>query len=76
MEPPSDIAVRYNYFIAPEETERKYDKRSHVNRRQAFMLCTMIKGLNQAAEFFKKHNCEEGAANFDKNYIFHDSIEE
>jgi hypothetical protein len=76
MEPPSDIGARYNYYIAPEETERKYDKRRNVNPRQAFMLCTMIKGFNQAAEFFKKHNCEEGTANFEKSYIFHDSIEE
>jgi hypothetical protein len=75
MEPPGDIAVRYNYDIAPQATKRHYNTGKYTSRRMAFMLCAMIKGLNEAAEFFKKHNCEDGA-NFEKSYIFHDSIEE
>ena len=76
MEPPSDIAVKYDYYIAPKETERTKHRNAKISQREAFMVCTMIKGLNEAAEYFKKHNCEEGTANFEKSYIFHDSIED
>lgn len=77
MEPPSDINERYNYSIAPFKTERKeYSKPVFVHR-HTFMLCTMIKGLNEASEYFKMHNCPgDGGANFEKSLIFHDTIED
>lgn len=68
-EPPSDTAIRYNYSIFPGKTEKRYHKKPEFNRREAFMLCTMIRAFNEAAEFFKKHNCPAGAANFNKTRI-------
>jgi len=74
MEPPSDIAVRYNYSIDPGRTEKKYHKKPHFNRREAFMVCTMIRGFNEAAVYFKRHNCPEGVANFIKSLAFHKNM--
>lgn len=76
LEPPNDITERYNYSIAPYQTERNYYTKDRFIRRHAFMICTMIKGLNQASEYFKKHNCPSDEANFDKSLIFHDTIED
>lgn len=78
MEPPPDINKRYNYSIAPFQSERKeYSKQIFVHR-NAFMVCTMIKGLNEASEYFKRHNCpsDGGSTNYEKSLIFHDSMEE
>ena len=73
LEPPNDIAQRYNYSIEPPESERHYYSEPHVIRRQAFMLCTMIHGLNQASEYFKTNNCAEPHVNLEKSLILHDT---
>ena len=75
LEPPSDIALRYNYSISPDQEERKYFSKQIYSHRYSFMICTMIKGLNDASEYFKKHNCGEDAI-FDKSLTFHDTMEE
>lgn len=77
MEPPSDINERFNYSIAPFSEERKeYSKPIFVHR-HTFMICTMIKGLNEASEYFKKHNCPaDDSTNFEKSLIFHETMEE
>jgi len=73
MEPSPDI-VNKNYQIAPEGT-RTTVKTLKVPRRMAFMICTLIQGLNEAATFFKDHHCERKAV-YTKSYIFHDNMEE
>ena len=67
-EPPGDVAVRFNYSILPGTTERKYGPAPWSSHREAFLLCTMISGLNDAAEFFKKAHCKPRTANFEKSY--------
>jgi hypothetical protein len=73
MEPPPSI-VEKNYTISPDGTRGLFRKPAHI-RRNAFMLCTTIPGLNEAAIFFKNHNCD-GKANYDKTFIYHKTIEE
>jgi peptidyl serine alpha-galactosyltransferase len=73
MEPPTSI-VEKNYFVAPDGMKTRYS-RPVFGRRHAFMVCTLIPGLNEAATYFKDHHCE-GKGNYDKTYIFHSRIEE
>jgi hypothetical protein len=76
LEPPSDIAQRYNYSVAPFQSERHYYSNPNHIRRHAFMLCTMIQGLNQASEYFKRNNCLGKDVNMEKSLIFHDTIQD
>jgi peptidyl serine alpha-galactosyltransferase len=73
MEPPPSI-VEKNYQISPDGSIALLQK-PVFGRRHAFMLCTLIPGLNEAATFFKDHHCE-GKGNYNKTYIFHKKIEE
>jgi hypothetical protein len=73
MEPPIDVAVQYNFGVTPTN-ELKYYKHANIVKRHAFMLCMLIKALNDAAIFYKQHHCPDGTANFAKVYTFHKSM--
>ena len=73
-EPPTDIAVKYDYQIAPDGSRTNFRTGSQGPQRNAYMICALIPRLNQAAIFYKEHHCE-GKGNFNKTYIFHDSDE-
>ena len=74
MLPPLDIGQQYDYFIAPPpasgkppaEPEKKTFNKKQA-KREAFMLCGMISAVNEAATYWKKHNCGS-KGNFDKVY--------
>ena len=72
-EPPPSI-VKIKHQVAPDGSKLGF-KSDKSPKRHAFMLCELIPGLNQASDFFKRHHCPNGA-NFNKTYIFHDSIED
>jgi hypothetical protein len=63
--PPPDVGLKYDYQIAPRvqlsERARKY---------HAFMLCTLIPALNDAATYFKDHHCDKETANYKRTYTF------
>jgi hypothetical protein len=73
-EPPSEI-VNKTYQITPDGAIHTF-KDSESAKYNAFMLCQIIPKLNQAAEFFKEHHCEGKNPNFNKTYIFHETMEE
>lgn len=74
MEPPPDVAAQYVFSVTPtnELTIWRYP---HTGKRNGFMLCMIIKALNDAAIFYKQHNCPAGTANFAKNYSFHKNMQ-
>ena len=74
-EPPNDIALKYDHAVQPGTGDIKPMKKPEHIKRNAFMLCYFISALNEAAAFYKEHNCKDGTANMEKTLIFHDSIE-
>jgi peptidyl serine alpha-galactosyltransferase len=78
MPPPRNIHTMYDYFIKPppshgkpiEHEERTIFKNPNQAKREAFMLCGLIEAFNEAASYFKTHNCRPGA-NFNKIYTIH-----
>ena len=76
--PPKDIATRYDYWVRPppdkglsHEIETQNITKNQA-KREAFMLCGLISSMNDAARYFKLHNCDAGIANFSETYNFHD----
>jgi hypothetical protein len=70
IEPPKDIATKYDYGIDPPKTKggeagMKMAYNPTKVKRHSFMLCHLIPQFNEAAEYYKKHNCN-GKANFEK----------
>jgi hypothetical protein len=68
-EPPLDVAVQYDFGVRPWQAVEIW-RHPHVAKRHGFMLCTLIDALNDAAMFFKQHNCPAGTANMVKNFTF------
>jgi len=74
MPPPRDIGTQYDFFIAPppasgkppKEPEKKTFSKKRV-KREAFMMCGLIDSVNEAATYYKKHNCGD-MANYNKVY--------
>ena len=68
--PPLDILSKVNYSHYGDGTTelwggsgRGYFKRT----RHAFMICSLFPALNEAATFYKKHHCPNGA-NYDQTW--------
>ena len=74
--PPPDVALKYDYFIAPGDklAEPKKYKGPRPRKYHAFMMCALIKGLNDAATYFKDHHCEKETANYEKSYVFFEDM--
>jgi hypothetical protein len=70
-EPPSDLALRYKFSIAPDGTRKTY--KDYQPQELTFMVCHLIRALNDAATHFKDNQCN-GTANYEKTYIFHDNM--
>ena len=82
-QPPLDLATQgFDYAIFPPRADGK-DKDTYVEKkeplvnknrqakREAFMLCGMIKSINEALTYYKKHACGEHG-NFEQTYSIHD----
>jgi peptidyl serine alpha-galactosyltransferase len=78
MPPPRDIHTKFDYFIKPPQANGKpADEPSKTTfknplqaKREAFMLCGLIDAFNEAASYFKTHDCGS-EANFNKVYTIH-----
>ncbi|CAB9527465.1 expressed unknown protein [Seminavis robusta] len=73
--PPKDIHTKYDYFISPPpphgKPPKELEKKSFTQKqakREGFMLCGLIHAVNEAATYYKKHNCDDKIANFNKVY--------
>ena len=78
QEPPTDIREwKYDYYIKPggKPYGQKERMKPITARREQFMICQVIKRLNDAATWYKKQICEVGNANYDKSFIFHHSLD-
>ena len=72
--PPSDVAAKYDFAIAPDGTRKDYGKNNPKPKYHAFMLCTLLQALNDAATYFKDHNCDQKTANYNMTYVFHEDM--
>ena len=76
--PPLDSATKYDYWIRPPpdagythefETENITKVQA---KREAFMLCGLIHGMNEAAKYYKSHHCNNtSTTNWNETYDFH-----
>lgn len=59
--PPNNVAVEYDYFIAPKQAHDEGKKKmlKTVRRRvfEAFSMCATIQYMNDASTFYKKQFC-------------------
>eukprot|EP00980_Cylindrotheca_fusiformis_P020975 scaffold7987_cov200-Cylindrotheca_fusiformis.AAC.4 len=67
--PPGDIALKYTKGIFPGNHQVREMNPRHV-KGNAFMVCKMIKALNEAAVYYKDHHCDKATANYDYSYTF------
>jgi len=77
LEPPKDIGSKYDFYIKPGGNPygTKERLRGESVKREQFMICQMIARLNDAATWYKENTCEEGTANYEKSFIFHNSLD-
>ena len=77
LEPPKDIGSKYDFYIKPGGNPygKKENLRPSVVKRETFMVSQMIARLNDAASWYKEQTCEEGTANYKKEFIFHHSLD-
>lgn len=72
--PPEDLATQgYTSAILPDGSRKEFSKSTHVLE-EAFMICTMIRALNDAAVYYKDHHCDKGIANYDYSYTFNQDM--
>jgi hypothetical protein len=78
--PPKDLAEqKIDYFLVPPpnghkgEWKEKIEKISseRIMKRETFMLCGMIRAVNEAARYFKANGCPDGKANLAETYTVH-----
>lgn len=71
-EPPLDVATKYDYGILPAGVKEPLDEKDA--KRQAFMLCQLLRYLNEAAIYFKKRVCSPAMANLNRS-LFLNQVE-
>ena len=71
--PPPDVGLKYNYHISPGDGSRK-ELSERGRKYHAFMLCTLIPALNDAATHFKDHHCDKETANYKQTYTFFEDM--
>jgi hypothetical protein len=65
IEPPSNLALLYDFKKAPNQKEPKALSKVTVAR-ETFMVCFLTSLINEAASFYKQGACPAGTANLDK----------
>lgn len=71
--PPEDLATQgLTKAILPDGSNKEL-KSVHA-KEQAFMICTMIRALNEAAIYYKDNHCDRETANYDYSYTFHKNM--
>ena len=74
-EPPKNVAEMYDWHIFPNGVDSgnyHAESKQHFIVWHAWMLCTVLFSLNEAAIEIKKKHCEPSKANFSKTYHFHE----
>ena len=81
--PPLDLATqKLDYAIFPpradgkdkdnyKEERTKLANKNRQPKREAFMLCSLTKTINEALTYYKKHACGDHG-NLDQTYTIHD----
>ena len=77
LEPPKEIGKQFDFYIKPGGDPYGEKVKLHKSsiKREEFMVCQMIKRLNDAATWYKQQTCAEGTANLEKSFIFHHSLD-
>lgn len=71
-EPPMDVAVKYDWFMYPnEKTIKNYAKRPFRVLQNGWALCRLISSLNEVVTNYKSKHCDPSISNFTKSHIFH-----
>jgi hypothetical protein len=71
--PPADIALKYTEAIYPGGRVHEWSNQKQI-KGNAFMICTMINALNEAAVYYKNHHCDMATANYEYSYVFHKNM--
>ncbi len=72
--PPADLATKgYKFADLPDGSRKAFTKPTQAQE-AAFMICTMIRALNDAAVYYKDHHCDRKIANYNYSYTFHDDM--
>lgn len=66
LEPPPDIALKYN-FKKPPNAKEITPLTPRIINQETFMVCFLTALLNEAAAFYKSHACPAGKANLQKS---------
>lgn len=64
-EPPRNLGALHNYMINPRD-QKRLDFKDIVARRNAFAVCFLVKAMNEAAEYYKRHHCDQSKANYNR----------
>lgn len=70
--PPDDVALQYNAALTPDGRYKELPP--NAVKKEAFMLCVMIKALNEAAIYYKQNHCDGETANYEYSYTFHKNM--
>ena len=73
-EPPRNVTSKYTTAILPNDKKERKEIPEKQRKRYGFMLCHMIEALNAAAKYYKDQHCEEGTANYEYSYTFHEDM--
>lgn len=72
-EPPTNVALLYNFSHYGDGSNHTWEGKDYKYvKRNAFMLCSMTAGLNDAATFYKKNHCGDDA-NYEKTWMWHEA---
>lgn len=65
LPPPANLSTLYDYWIPPPSpgfdkggVKKEHKGKVHIQR-TAFMLCYLIRAMNDAARFYKERNCDK-----------------
>jgi hypothetical protein len=75
IEPPSDIALKYDYKHPPNAKEPTPLTPQLINQ-QTFVVCYLTALINEAASFYKMNACAPGHGNFERTRTVADLFHE
>ncbi|KAL3942139.1 MAG: hypothetical protein SGBAC_003601 [Bacillariaceae sp.] len=66
--PPVDVALKYTKSIYPNKEVNKLTTKQR--KESAFMVCSIINALNEAAVYYKDNHCDMATANYKYEFTF------
>jgi len=71
-EPPPDVAIKYDWFIYPNQKDiQNFAHRPFKVLQNTWSMCRLITSLNEVLTNYKTKHCDAKVANFNKSFIFH-----